>query len=280
MTIEQLAVWREHSEQWSRVGAPLRPSLKDGELLLKMLAVVFAGKPASCEVAVLGVTPELVQLDWPVGTRLQAFDCSEGMIGAVWRSNPRIRACARLARWQDLPARTGQFDAVVGDGSLNALPAFAEYHAVMREIWRVTRPEGRVVLRCFLRPDKAETIQGLKQDLHAGLIGGFHVFKWRLAMLLAAQAQGVVPVNAILELFEREFEREELVRLTGWPRSDVDTIDAYRAKPTAYTFPTLRQLCEVCADGWILDRIETADYELGECCPTLRFTRRADWFVE
>lgn len=277
MSNEQSVVWQGHSGQWARVGSPLRPSRDDGRLMLELLSPIFARAPVGCDIAVLGVTPEVVQLDWPLATRIEAFDSSASMLARVWTPNERISSRARLAHWQALPVPAARFDAIVGDGSLNALPTYDAYRVVLRELWRVTRPEAGLVVRCFMRPEQPETLQVLKQDLLAGAIGSFHVLKWRLAMLLSANAGGIVSVRVIHEVFDREFSRAELVSMTGWDPGVIDTIDAYRAMPTIYTFPTVQQLCDVCGDGWMLDRMEMADYELARACPTLRFVRRPEW---
>lgn len=276
MSDKQAAVWQSHSGQWALVDAPLRPSPSDGALMLDLLGPTFERTPAGAQVAMLGVTPEVVQLNWPDGTRLQAFDCSEGMLEAVWAPHGRISSSASLARWQALPGPSAQFDAVVGDGALNALPTYDEYRAVLRELWRVTRASASVVIRCFVRPGIPGTIALLREELNAGAIGSFHALKWRLAMLLAARHDGIVSVRAIYEVFEQEFDRQELARVTGWLPGVIDTIDAYRAMPTIYSFPTISQIIAVCDDLWEMDALSTADYELANCCPTLRLSRISD----
>ena len=273
MSETQEAVWQSHSAQWSLVGAPLRPSPCDGSLMLDLLASTFARRPTGCEIAVLGVTPEVVQLAWPVGTRLHAFDCSEEMLAAVWAPNARIHSSVTRAYWQALPLPSGQFDAVVGDGSLNALPSLTDYRAVLQELWRVTSPEAHLVLRCFVRPQVPDSLLSLKQAVRAGKIGSFHVLKWRLAMMLSDKADGTVVVGAVHEMFEQEFDRQQLALATGWPSAVIDTIDAYRAKPTVYTFPTFSQLASIGEGLWAAEHVATASYELASSCPSLRFKR-------
>lgn len=273
MTQTQEAVWQSHSAQWSLVGAPLRPSPCDGSLMLELLATTFARRPTGCAIAVLGVTPEVVQLAWPAGTRLHAFDCSEEMLAAVWAPNARVHSSVTQAYWQALPLPAGQFDAVVGDGALNALPSFADYRAVLQELWRVTSPEAHLVLRCFVRPQLPDLLLSLKQAVRAGTIGSFHVLKWRLAMMLSDKTDGAVMVGSVYEMFEREFDRHELALTTGWPSQVIDTIDAYRAKPTVYTFPTFSQLAAIGEGLWAVEQVATASYELASACPTLRFKR-------
>ena len=54
-------VWRQHARQWSQVGSPLRPVPDDGELMMALAASALQAS-ARPRIAVLGVTPEVVQL--------------------------------------------------------------------------------------------------------------------------------------------------------------------------------------------------------------------------
>lgn len=257
------------------MGPPLRPSPEDGELALQSLRPALYGAQAFGRVAVLGVTPELVRLPWPAYTVVHAFDHSQHMLDTVWRPHPQRPSQATLAEWQCLPVPDGHFDAVVGDGSMNALPSLEAYGPVFHELARVTRPTGVLVLRCFVRPDEPESIEQVRNAVMAGQVGSFHALKWRLAMSLASEQGAAVAVRSIHQAFEAHFNYEELVRRTAWPMPVVDTINAYRSADTVYTFPTLAQWSEHCAPAWELASVCRASrYELAERCPTLRFVRR------
>lgn len=272
MSNVQAAVWQGHSRQWSLVGAPLKPSPEDGAMMLDLLGPGLKQDGAGPQVAILGVTPEIVQLNWPAGTTLSAFDQSQAMIDSVWQPHPRIASTATCATWQKLPAKDEEFHAVVGDGSFNVL-AFGDYGDVLAELTRTTRPGAALVVRCFVRPDAPESLTTIKRDLADGAFGSFHAFKWRLAMLLADRGQGTVAVQEVYRVFEREFDRRALSETTCWPRAVIETINAYRDTPTVYTFPTLAQLKSIVGPTWKFQAARIANYELAERCPTLLFRR-------
>lgn len=274
MRDDQTSVWQGHASQWAKVGPPLRPSSEDGELALALaLPSLLAGQTTG-RVAVLGVTPELVSLPWPEDTDIHAFDQSQHMLETVWQPHPQRRSRVTLARWQALPVPDGCFGAVVGDGSLNALPSLEDYGPVLQELARVTRPHAALVLRCFVRPDDVESIEQLKEAVMAGQVGSFHALKWRLAMALAAEQDGVVAVRSVHQAFGAIFRREDLARHTGWPMAVIDTIDAYRSAETVYTFPTLAQWVRCGEPHWKLESMRRpVSYELADRCPTLRFVR-------
>ncbi len=273
---DQSAVWRKHSAQWRRVGAPLRPSAQDGELMMAAVAPALSSCVSSCvssrvsatNLAILGVTPEIVQLPWPEGARLHAFDHSAEMIATIWQPHAHIPSCVTQARWQALPVEDRSIRVALGDGSLNVLPRLNDYPDVLNELDRVLEVNGLLCVRCFIRPDDAETLESVAAD--AGNIGSFHVLKWRIAMALSHPPNYDVAVTDIHAAFENMFpNREELARRTNWPLEVIDTIDAYRGSPTRYNFPTMQAFADVCAPGFEITQATYGTYELAICCPTL-----------
>lgn len=266
-------VWQQHARQWQRIGAPLRPSAEDGRLMLELAAPALAGKAAP-GVVILGVTPELVQLPWPDGTRLLALDQSAEMIAAVWRPHPGVDSRVREARWQTMPVENGSTSLIVGDGSLNALTSLQEYPDVFAEAARVLQPAGALVLRCFVRPDRAETLDEVAAAALAGRIGSMHALKWRIAMALEVDPSFSVAVVDIRAAFERLLpDRDRLAGITGWPLQVIDTIDAYRGVATRYSFPTFAAIRAAAAPLFEPVEVRCGKYELAERCPTVLFRR-------
>jgi SAM-dependent methyltransferase len=70
-------------------------------------------------------------------------EASMDMIGLGRWVHPESRAMMVRSVAEDLPFRTGAFDRVICQGSLDH---FVDGHAFMREAARVTRPDGRVVI--------------------------------------------------------------------------------------------------------------------------------------
>lgn len=268
---EQQGVWSQHAAQWQRVGAPLRPTEDDGRLMLAMAAPALQAGAGPASIVVLGVTPEVVQLPWPEPASLEAFDHSAEMIASVWRPHPSLPSSVRQVSWQAMPLAGHSVDVAAGDASLNALPALSDYDDVLAEVARVLKPTGALVLRCFIRPDVAETLDAVAAAALSGRIASFHALKWRVAMARPNGAEFSVAVADILADFERIFpDRDHLARCAGWPRTTIDTIDAYRGVSTRYTFPTLAALLARCAAHFELAETGVGRYELAERCPTIR----------
>lgn len=275
-SIDQKGVWGRHSGQWSRVGPPLKPSPEDTALILSALQPTFDATSGPCHLAVLGVTPELVQLTWPETVRLAAFDHSADMIARVWQPHPTIHSQVHEADWRALPLEVGVLHAAVGDGSLNVLPELKQYPAVLQELHRVLAAKGRLVIRAFIRPDLAEEVADVVDAAFGGQVGSFHALKWRLAMALTQEPGASVAVEDIYAVFEANFpSRFDLSAATGWLKEQIDTIDAYRGSPTRYTFPTLAAFREQCQPWFDVIEVAYGTYELADRCPTLTLVRKA-----
>lgn len=267
----QQAVWKKHADQWQWVGAPLRPTPEDGQLMLQLAQSALSGKSIA-HVVVLGVTPEVVHLPWPAQAQLQAFDHSAEMIAKVWRPHAQVASSVQQVRWEAMPLPGRSVDLLVGDGSLAALPHLQTYRDVLTEVGRVIRPDGVLVVRCFIRPDQPETLETVAHAALSGQIRSFHALKWRVAMAQGLGEDFSVPVVGIRSAFNDIFpDRDHLARLTGWARETIDTIDVYAGTDTRYTFPTLAALRQACAPRFEVADVRHGHYELAERCPTICF---------
>ena len=264
--------WARHARQWSRVGPPLRPSPDDlavAEAELRAWSATTGRRDST--LLVLGVTPELCSLATLETARGIAIDRSMDMIRAVWPGPLRSGDLALCGDWRRLPLAESSVDLVFADGCLSTLPFPAGYMEVCAELRRVLAANGRCVLRCFVQAETPEPLGLVLGDLASGGVGGFHAFKWRLAMALQPNAErGVVLADVWEALREAEPDLAALSRRIGWPIEVVSTIDAYRGIGARYWFPSANALRDLVttAGFTILDVVHPA-YELGERCPTL-----------
>jgi len=275
-TVLHPRVWQQHASQWSLVGAPLRPSPADAALM-RGAALAHHGPGAhDLQVCVLGVTPEVVGLDWPPGSTIRAFDHSADMVQKVWRPHPTLRCEVSLADWSELPLDHGTVDVFAGDNSLGALPSVVKCQDVLRELHRALKPTGVLCLRCFIAPELPETLQAIQEEVGRGRVGSFHALKWRVAMALCPGPDHNVAVHRIVECFDSLFpDRQLLSHRQGWPVTVINTIDAYRDSDVRYTFFTWKALERVAAPWFSIQTMEYPDYELAERCPTVTLVPRA-----
>src|SRR5690606_36631389 len=97
----------------------LKPCAQDIVRFEQIINTIYREKNIKEEVfkvVLLGVTPEITQLRWPLPTQLLAVDRMPDMIQHVWQSNQNIESHVVHADWQALPFAQHSADLVIGDG--------------------------------------------------------------------------------------------------------------------------------------------------------------------
>ncbi|NEZ03245.1 class I SAM-dependent methyltransferase [Wenzhouxiangella sp. XN201] len=270
-TVSKTDHWTQHARQWQFVGSPLRPGAEDITTAARFIERQHArGGRSGLQSVLLGVTPELVSMAWPLHTRLLAVDRSPGMIRSVLPGRSGTDVDAVCGNWLDLPLPAASVDCVVGDGCFTVLESLAAHRALSREVRRVLDRDGFFVIRLFVQLPEPESVDQVFDELSAGAIGNFHVFKWRLAMALQRSQQSGVGVHEIWRRWQQAgISAQSLSQRTGWGVDEIRTIEAYRDAPARYTFPTLAQAREVLHADFRELACHVPDYELGQRCPTL-----------
>ncbi len=263
-------VWRSHSRQWALVGPPLRPSPFD----VAVVHDVAGGFGRPPRVLLLGVTPEVACLAWPVGTRLRAVDRSVEMIGEVWpRHGLPEGAVAEVGDWEALPMDRGA-DLVVADGAFICLPWPLGAAGLLARVAGALAPDGRAVLRFFVRPDRSEPIDQVADDLWMGRLAGFNTFKLRLLAAVAGDGPQVRLAD-VHEAFEQIVpDRAALARRLGWDLAVIGTIDAYRGSEAVYALPTRDEVALAVAVAFRVEAVCVGDYQLAERCPSFVLSPR------
>jgi hypothetical protein len=252
---------REYHRAWSRLTPPWRPHPD----VIAAVRRQIGDRPG--RTLLLGVTPELAD----ISQDLVALDRNAAMVANVWPGNTAARR-AVVGDWRDCNFAPRSFATCVGDGSLCGLQSPEELARVLIWLFELLRDGGRFVCRVYVPSAAGETVSAVCEAALSGAIGNFHGFKLRLAMALAAQhPDSRVCVNDILGEFDRRFgDRDELVRITGWNREEIDTIDFYAGSVVVFNFPTSEQLLSVVCDAFPKARlVASGRYELAALCPLL-----------
>lgn len=145
-----------------------------------------------------------------------------------------------------------------------------EYLTVLGQLARVLKASGRVVVRLFERPAKAESLSMLREGALAGAFADFDAFRWRLAMSLAARSSDRnVRAVAILDAFNDLFpDRRALGGRSGWTEGDVERIDVYRDSSQSFSFPSWDEFVAVAGVAFErVERVQVGSYPLAERCP-------------
>lgn len=252
--------WDDHSQQWEKIEAPLRPTQEVVAKLCEGLTNL------SNPVLILGVTPELTS----AFNKLVAVDRSRSMIECLWPGNsPGKRAVCE--DWLTMKFEDEVFAGAIGDGCLTVLGGPLQGQAFFRNLKTILPDRTPLRLRPFLRPDHAWTLDELQGIcVNPGEIN-FHAFKLMLAMHKAGQNHDVVPVSAVLEDFNHYWpDRKILAEKTGWHPASINTIDAYRDSEDIYWLPTGSAIIELASQTFKKVRLEKfGSYPLSTQCPIL-----------
>ena len=252
--------WKQFHERRNRLRLPQRP---DQAVIDRFADCV---RDHDARVLMLGLTPEL----GTIGRDLTIADWNEA---ALHRPVPRAPATTRLVQvdWRDMAFPADAFTAVIGDGGMTMVPSAADYTRIFARLSACMAPGAPLVVRCFVSPDRAESMGEIHDAVMTGREPSFHALKWRVAMATAAPFGGVIAVRAIADAFAACFpDRAALCAKTGWEPALVDEIDMYANSDATYTFFARDALYATLPAAFENPRlVSSGDYPLSQCCPFL-----------
>jgi len=266
--------WEKQAKQWSLISTPLKPSPIDIQNHISWLADKIQIHHQPLSVLILGVTPELVHMPWPVHTSLLAIDYSDIMVNDILPAKTStIKPIGLIGNWLQLPVTNTSIDIVMGDGSYSSLDR-KDYAILSQEIRRVLKPSGLFIMRFFCNSTDTDSLEAIHSDLLTGKIDSFHAFKLRLAMLLQDNTNQGVCLKNVWECWNDRFSNSIKThkQSSQWNNDIIASIDTYKNNSVRYTFPALPEIRNTLSSYFIEKNIFTPAYYLGQCCPSLLLT--------
>jgi SAM-dependent methyltransferase len=276
----KLAFWDSLAADLPELPFPPPPSgisVSDIDFFAARSRLLFDCLPKkSLDALMLGVTPEIAAMRWPDPTTLVALDWSNGMIRRRWpRSGLPQFAAPIQGDWRRMPLADSSRDLVVGDCCQVAVGSFEDCAAYHSEVCRALRPGGWFVERCTLRPEVPESADALFEQLFAGELANFEVFRRRLAMALhGANREGARAGDVWQAWNERVPDRRALTERYGWTTQTFSTLERWKDSEVRFPFPTLAELLDLAGPGLELLECDFPTYEMGERCPRLVLRKR------
>ena len=193
------------------------------------------------------------------------------MIALAWPGDT-VRRRAIIGDWKALPLESGSMGAVMGDGALSMLDWPEGAATLLAELWRVLRPGGRAVVRCFATAEVPETLEFMPNSMvKYGM--SFHEFRLRFNMA-AARADGMVGITSA-RLFEHYQTVIRDAALADWPEGGLAEIEAYAGSAYIHCYPKRSELADLLQAAWRgpWQFVETSGYPGAELCPLLVLDR-------
>ncbi len=266
------AFWARNHGGYAKQGPPLMPVAADIAALERCVGEWARREGRSPRALLMGVTPAIARMAWPAGSSLVAMDWAPNMIRDIWPKQRPIASWAVCADWNDMPLERGTIDMAFNDGGFTLVAFPASYRRIFAHLHRIMTPRGLAAIRFHLRPDRAERPAAVIDDLRAGRIGSFHVFRWRLVASVQDSAPAGVRLGDVFETWHGAMDGGSLAQ--SWPPQAVELMTVYRGGEARYFFPTLAELRAVAGEYFREVSVEVQSYELGERCPTVLLRRR------
>jgi hypothetical protein len=265
--------WPKLVAHWSHVVPPLRPATQDLGFYWNA-AQEWIRQHGAPRVLLLGVTPGLYSLPWPSGTDFLAIDRTQSMIDLSW-SGPR--EAVQCSDWRSMALPDGSRDIVLCDGGLHLLAYPEEQQKLVLLLKNLLSEKGLCLIRLFVPPPHRESPEAVLADLFDGKISNLSILKLRMGMaLLNTAAKGVALGEIFQKLEDSVPDFENLAIKIGWPAEHMLAIKGYQGVDFRYHYVTVQEASDmfcVKPGGFIIERLETPTYELGQCCPTIIMKR-------
>lgn len=242
---DHTGLWARHAETWEHVRPPLRPSRNDIRIYEELVDDLI-GHHKMPRVLLLGCTPELLLMKWPLDTRISCLEQSPAMAERVYGKTAAymsedVHARMKIGNWFEAAAILGeaQFDLVIGDGCYTQLAA-DEYAGLGQQIALVMSQEASFVHRFFVKTHDEDPELVLASLMTPFIYESFSDFKLRFLLSKQSSFEEGVRLGDVYEHWHRFNVAASFtgVKPQHYSARERDTIEHYRGSEKRYSFPS------------------------------------------
>lgn len=274
---EQQAVWDAQVELYRTMTPPLRIHASEVAQVASLVRQAGnASRRRRLEVLVLGLIPEILDIDWPGDCRVCVVDRSEVMIKAFWPGGRSGRLGLVKGDWARLPFEKDRFDLVIGDGGFNLAAYPKALDHLGGELARVMRPGARLSARVFVQVEPREDTALILDEFREAETIDYYALRLRLAQSLQDRAEeGIFVTKSSLDelLVARGISLESLYRRSGYRPPDVPAITHDDAPAFRLTYPTAGEFTAVMGRHLTYETTWHGSHPLASRTPMFAFRR-------
>jgi SAM-dependent methyltransferase len=262
-------VWASIARNYAAFTSPLVPCAEDIRALEHAVARSLPRRGSGVRAIILGVTPGVALMKWPIGATITAVDSSPDVIAALWPGDVSSHRRALCASWLKIPVAPNSCDVVVGDGSLNTFRFHDDARTLIQALRSMLVDGGTLALRIYVRPQRQESVGQVMDALRGARGMAVDSFKMRLWMALQRSVEEGVKVRHAARVLDGHGLDAQAMQGLGWSDAAIAPFSTWQSSDAVYSFPALDELHEIVGGHFDVKTISYPDYELGGCCPTV-----------
>lgn len=273
----KMETWDSQIEIFKQMKPPLRPHSSEIVLLEEIaVALVESQQISNLQVLLLGVTQEIVNLNWPDGTMLTAVDRSEVMINQFWPGDIPDRRKVVYADWFDMPFVEASFHLIIGDGVFNFMRYPDGYRNLAGTLSGLLFHNGQMCIRIFNQPPHKEKPEDVLKYFDENQHVDYFEFRFRLATSLQDRVEtGIEVTTEILDqyLVDHGIALSQLHKKSRYtppppPPNSGSNDNLYRI-----TYPTNQEYISQVGPSFSRVRKLTGSHKLSDRTPIFVFSR-------
>lgn len=228
---------------------------------------------------ILGVTPSLANLAWPVGTRVEAYDNSAAMVGRVWPGDgatPWGWREAVVDSWETLSDRPDAFHFACGDGSFNSFNSTAPPGVLFEILGATLKTGGICALRVYLRSPENPSPEQVIEEFISGRWTNPSIFRFLMCGALQHSFDEGMVVGDFYDYCERRLRRDPRFREAADRHADKwGVVTAARDSRVRLYFPDLDLIRRLAEPHLRIEDVHYSAHETGFLSPVVVFTKES-----
>ena len=269
---QQNDYWNYALEVFRHLGSPLRPEPAEISFMRQQVRQWVAAHPGrnKSRALVLGVTEEIIAMDWPQPLEVTAVDESASMINAFWPGDIPGRRTLIRGNWFDFPAEAQSYDLILGDGVFN-IPEFPLGYAKLAQRMRsLLKPDGVMIVRVFTQLENKEDPRDIIAEIKASEHFDYWPMRYRFITSLQPSAEagiysGTLPTDRALARYG--VSADDFIARTGHKRIPMPDLPPEGMEGLQINFPTESQFVETLAGHFRVTEVGHGQHQLASRCP-------------